>query len=216
MAGDGDPKARILAAAEELFAVRGFHGATTREIASSAGMNLAMIHYYFGNKEGLYRAIFEEKIDRIRAIFASAGVEDATCAERLELVVRSYAEFICSRPAFIRVMQHEMLAGGTMFSELFLPQVKRNYAAVRALLEEGVRRGEFRPVDLELMPISMVGMMAFFLIGQPIVSGLIGDGPCDPGFATRLAEHTLNVLFSGLRADGHGDPAAARGSEELV
>jgi TetR/AcrR family transcriptional regulator len=200
MAGDGDPKARILAAAEELFAVRGYHGATTREIASTAGMNLAMIHYYFGNKEGLYRAIFEDKIERIRGIFASASAESGSCSERLERVVRSYAEFLCARPAFIRVMQHEMLAGGTLFSELFLPQVKRNYAAVRALVEEGIRRGEFRQVDVEIMPISMIGMMAFFLVGQPIVSGLIRTGPCDPGFANRLAEHTLNVLFSGLCA----------------
>ena len=215
MAGDGDPKTRIMAAAEELFAVRGYHGATTREIASAAGMNLAMIHYYFGNKEGLYRTIFEDKIERIRGIFASAGAESGTCTERLERVVRAYAEFLCSRPAFVRVMQHEMLAGGTLFSELFLPQVKRNYAAVRALFEEGIRRGEFRHVDVEIMPISMIGMMAFFLVGQPIVTGLLDTGPCDPGFANRLAEHTLNVLFSGLRAQQTGCPPGGGPEEPL-
>jgi AcrR family transcriptional regulator len=216
MAVEGDPKARILTAAEELFAVRGYHGATTREIAAAAGMNLAMIHYYFGNKEGLYRAIFEDKIERIRGIFESASVESGTCAERLERVIRSYAEFLCSRPAFVRVMQHEMLAGGTLFSELFLPQVKRNYGAVRGLIEEGVRRGEFRHVDVEITPISIVGMMAFFLLGQPIVAGLIGTGPCEPSFANRLAEHTLNLLFSGLRAGGHDGPPTDGSSEATL
>ena len=55
----GSTKARILAAAEEAFAARGFEGASTREIAARAGVNISSLHYHWESKETLYFAVFE-------------------------------------------------------------------------------------------------------------------------------------------------------------
>ena len=56
---DPEARAKIAAAAEQLFAARGYDGTVVRDIARAAGVNAAMIHYYFKSKEGLYRAILE-------------------------------------------------------------------------------------------------------------------------------------------------------------
>jgi len=61
----GSTKARILAAAEEVFAAKGFQGASTREIAARAGVNISSLHYHWASKETLYFAVFRNLIDRI-------------------------------------------------------------------------------------------------------------------------------------------------------
>ena len=58
-------KARILTAAEEVFAAKGFEGASTREIAAAAGVNISSLHYHWESKETLYFAVFENIYDRI-------------------------------------------------------------------------------------------------------------------------------------------------------
>ena len=61
----GSTKARILAAAEEVFAARGFEGASTREIAARAGVNISGLHYHWESKETLYFAVFRNIFDQL-------------------------------------------------------------------------------------------------------------------------------------------------------
>lgn len=201
MSGEGEARERILDAAARLFAQKGFAATTVRDIAAAAGINLAMIHYYFGNKDGLYRAIFEEKIQAKQRLLEEMALGEGTCRERLERFIRAHAKFLCEHAHFARLIQHEFLAEGTILREVFRPQVGRNYAALRGILEEGVKNGEFRPIDLDLGPISVVGMTTFFVLAQPVVSSVTGLNPDDDGIERRLADHTVNVLMNGLLAE---------------
>jgi AcrR family transcriptional regulator len=192
---------RILEEGARLFAEKGFTPTTVRDIATAADVNLAMIHYYFGNKEGLYRAIFEENIAAVKRILADA-MSEGTGRERLERFVRAYAHFICTHPHFARIIQQEILSAGKLVQEVFRPQVTRNYLMFRGIVEEGVRGGEFREVDVEMTPISVIGMMAFFMIARPVISGVLTVGPGHRDFEARLAEHTLNLVLNGILKSG--------------
>src|SRR5215831_8910778 len=64
----GSTKARILVAAEEVFAAKGFQGASTREIAARAGVNISSLHYHWASKETLYFAVFRNIYDQIVAL----------------------------------------------------------------------------------------------------------------------------------------------------
>jgi AcrR family transcriptional regulator len=193
-----DARERILDAATRLIAEKGFAATTVRDIATAADLNLAMIHYYFGNKEGLYRAIFEEKVTTVQRILSEAASSDGTSRERLERFVRAYTHFICTQRHFARIVQQEILNGGKVVQEVFRPQVARNYLMFRQIIEDGIGTGEFRSVDVEMTPISIIGMTAFFIIVQPMISGLISTGPDQDEFETRLANHTLNLLLHGI------------------
>src|SRR3954471_19023341 len=74
------PKARILHAAGEVFAARGYEGASTREIAARAGVNISSLHYHWESKETLYftvfRAIYERIVDLLRATLAPVLEKD--------------------------------------------------------------------------------------------------------------------------------------------
>jgi AcrR family transcriptional regulator len=107
---DGDPartRREILKAAEESFAASGFVGATTRRVAALAGVNVATLHYHFGNKERLYRAVLEEA--------AAGGMppapESGSPAERLAAVVGMLWDFGRVRPSLPRLSLLHQLAG---------------------------------------------------------------------------------------------------------
>ncbi|MGA7992991.1 MAG: TetR/AcrR family transcriptional regulator, partial [Thermoanaerobaculia bacterium] len=107
---DGDPaetRREILKAAEESFAASGFVGATTRQVAARAGVNVATLHYHFGNKERLYRAVLEAAV--------SGGVaptsNGSTPADRLSSLVEALWNSGWERPSLSRLSLLHRLAG---------------------------------------------------------------------------------------------------------
>lgn len=107
---DGDPaktRLAILRAAEESFAASGFAGATTREVAAKAGVNVATLHYHFGNKERLYRAALASAAEGADA----ARPEGASPKERLRAAVESLWALGESRPSLPRLSLLHRLAG---------------------------------------------------------------------------------------------------------
>ncbi|MGE5344553.1 MAG: TetR/AcrR family transcriptional regulator [Acidithiobacillales bacterium] len=107
---DGNPaetRREILRAAEESFAAAGFAGATTRQVAAKAGVNVATLHYHFGNKEGLYRAVLEEAISgRLPAPEPTGPPSD-----RLARLVGQLWDFGESHPALARLSLFDRLGG---------------------------------------------------------------------------------------------------------
>jgi len=109
---DGDPaetRRDILRAAEESFAAAGFVGATTRQVAARAGVNVATLHYHFGNKERLYRAVLAAAV----AGEVPDSPEASSPAERLAGVVEALWNFGWKRPALPRLSLLHRLAGPT-------------------------------------------------------------------------------------------------------
>lgn len=107
---DGNPeetRREILRAAEAGFATSGYAGATTRQVAGRAGVNVATLHYHFGSKEGLYRAV----LDAAAAGQVPAPPDSGPSAERLATFVESLFEFGAARPALARLALLDRLAG---------------------------------------------------------------------------------------------------------
>ena len=109
-----DTRRRILETALDLFAAHGYEGASTRQIAEGAGVNLPAIQYYFGNKEGLYRAIIEdivadterhmsEVLPRVRTALDDPGATPAQLTELLCQMLEAFITVVTSGP---HVMLH--------------------------------------------------------------------------------------------------------------
>lgn len=198
MSSDPDPRTRILEAAETLFADRGFAATSVRELAGRAGVNVAMIHYYFGSKAGLYRSLFEFEVGRVRSLLESAAGLEGTARERIASFIRAYTRFLTSHPSVARILQRELLNDSGVLREIVRPQIARNHTILSGIIRDGIESREFRDLDAELAPVSLVGMMAFFVIVRPIVSGFLGDDIGDDAFAERLAEHTIALFLNGV------------------
>ena len=90
---DENPKERIFNAAVVLFAHKGFAGVRTREIAEKAGVNIAMLNYYFGGKLGVLRAIINESYEKFYQAITDVANKDAPREERVRCLVKNLIDF---------------------------------------------------------------------------------------------------------------------------
>ena len=186
-----------MAAAEQLFAEHGFAGVGIRQIAAAAGVNGAMIHYYFGNKESLYRAIIENAAATVRGLIAEAISSATTLEERLTRFVKAYAGYLFGHPHLARILSREMLAGGKHIMEIIPKYATTNYGMLREAMAEGISGGELRDIDIDLAPISLIGMIIVFQLIRPLIAIGLGKIQFDDRFIERLAVHTVDLFLNG-------------------
>jgi len=158
-----DKQLHILYTAEELFANKGYNGTSVRDIAQVAGVNLAMISYYFGSKEKLLETIFEERSEKSRIQFESI-IEDETIAplQKVYMMVDSYIDKIFNQQCFHKIMMRTQMAVGdnenNLIQELINNTRKRNIQLIKRLINEGQKKGVFKKnIDIVLMMSTMFG-----------------------------------------------------------
>jgi len=113
------PEDRILAAATEEFAANGFFGARTQAIADAAGVNKAMLHYYFRSKENLYGHVIAGALRRILNQVGQAWLSQDSVEARLEKVVDAYMDNYEKNPGFLKIILREFVDGGERFKKVF-------------------------------------------------------------------------------------------------
>src|ERR1700734_576801 len=103
-----DKKDYILDVAERVFSDLGFDGASTRMISGEAGVNMAMLNYYFGSKEGLFLAVFERKISSFQTLLQNIGNEGISSWDKLEKCIDNYVDRIIVNNCFQKLINREM------------------------------------------------------------------------------------------------------------
>src|SRR5262249_9289275 len=193
-----DSKERIIACAEEVFARKGFAGARTHEIAELAGVNKAMLYYYFGSKEKLLRAVLERILFELIGLSQEILNQHLPPTEALEKFYRGFFHYVARHRNFSRLTTMDLGSEGaylvTMFENFFRPLFERG----ARFIERGVARGEFRPVDARQFFVSIYGLTISYFADARFVSILMGqDAMAEDVMEARL-EHALDLIFTGL------------------
>ena len=197
---EGPARGRILAAALEVFAERGFDGARTREIAERAGANLGLLTYYFGGKELLWREAvshaFEELATEIAAVTAQAR-SDAGGDERaqLEQLLRGFVRFLARRPEFMQLMNDEGKRSGPRMRWLADHHVKPMAAVVRGLVERAQTRGLLPAIPLVSFPYIALGAAGLLFSQAPECRYVTGFDPTDEAIAAAHADALVHLLL---------------------
>jgi TetR/AcrR family transcriptional regulator len=140
-------EARILAAAEQVFAETGFSGATTTMIAARARLPKANVHYYFGTKERLYRIVLERILDVWLA--SGDGIRpEADPATAFADYVAAKVEASRRQPYASKVFANEILHGAPQVADYLSDQVRRWVEAKAKVIDLWVARGLMQPVDV--------------------------------------------------------------------
>jgi len=190
----------LLAAGTELFAEHGFDGASVSAIAQKAGVNKAMISYYFGGKRDLYAAIlvatFEEIVADAERVAGSSGPAPRVLREIIATIGESATR---RHPHFCTMLLREVLTGGTRLEKAVLAQPVRLLGAVQRVVERGIREGAFRPVDPLLTHLSLVGSLVFFFATARFRQRVLRDRLHreEPDGATYVA-HLQDLILEGL------------------
>lgn len=142
------PRQKIIEAATVLFANEGMHGTSTRDIARASGMNLSLISYYFGGKEGLYRTVIQEfvlKIFKQIAVVANEFDQAEVTAKSIERAIRSLVETIIdmrvANPHMAKIMTREKLAGMPFSREIHESMMMNAGEKIESIISRGQRAG---------------------------------------------------------------------------
>jgi len=195
-------KAALLHAGAEVFAGHGFDGATLDDIAEAAGVNKAMIAYYFGDKAGLFQAILEEAVEFIlsRVVSDVDPLDDP--AAQLAAFIRALAEMMAARRFFPTMLLRDYQSGRFQQNEALVSRLVQFSEITRRILSEGEAKGIFRATDHHMTHLTIVGTIAYFIATQRFrdevvhLPGRAGEAmPQLDGFI----EHITGVLLGGVR-----------------
>ncbi|GGZ03298.1 TetR/AcrR family transcriptional regulator [Streptomyces nitrosporeus] len=139
---------RLLVAAVEAFAERGYHATTTRDIAGRAGMSPAALYIHYKTKEELLHRISRIGHDRALRLLEAAADGEGSAAGRLADAVRSFVHWHAERHATARVVQNELQALGDEHRAEILDLRRKSDAMVRRIINDGVEAGEFDVPDV--------------------------------------------------------------------
>jgi len=139
-------KEKIMKAAEKVFAGNGFRGATTAAIAEEAGLPKANIHYYFGTKAKLYRAVLDDIIALWLSSFREIGENDDP-ATTLADYIRAKMALSQNRPNASKVFANELIRGAPRISSYLETELKDWVEEKAAILDHWIEEGRMAPVD---------------------------------------------------------------------
>jgi AcrR family transcriptional regulator len=205
----------ILDAAEALFAEQGFDSTTIKQIGARAGGNPALIYYYFGSKDTLYRAVLARLFEWF--IPAAARRLDPMMApdQAIGAIIGFQSERLRERPTLPRLLAREMIDPHAEHAAEHVGQLAGSvFRRVCALIEQGQAAGIFRAdLDARMCAISAVSLVPYTHIVRPAMGVLLERGP---GGATdddlhAYARHAAAFVLSALERRGGDEPA--RGEE---
>lgn len=185
----------ILRAAVAEISREGLAGARIDSIARSAGVNKALLYYYFQDKDALYSAVLDQVFGGLTSAVLEALARPLPPREKLLAYVKAHFEYIAAHPLYPRIVQDEMMRaghGGTRQLERIVQQYFRPlFAKLAVLLGEGRTAGEFRPVDPYQFIPTMISVITFYFTSAPVMRVMRGVDPFSP---ERLQDRLAAVL----------------------
>jgi len=180
----------ILTTATQLFIQQGYHGLAMRQISEALGVSKAALYYYFEDKEELLLAILTDYLEEIETAIAAIQAQTESGAEQIRRFVEMVLQQPAERRAIIRLASQEMAqlsaSARTRFNRLYH---EKFIGKLTALLQSGMEKGEFRPLDAKTAAWALLGIMYPYF--YPAHSG---DRPIEPGTIDEIVTIYLNGL----------------------
>lgn len=192
---------RILAAAHRVFLSKGTARARTQEIANEAGVNKALVHYYFGTKDALANAVFASAASQfLPRIFGILASESLSIEEKVRAVVRDAVDFHLARPYLAGYVISEAHAEPARVRRVMAAAGGAPLGVLRRQLAAAAASGQIRRISAEQFVVSLVGLLVFPFVARPLLPGLIGvDAERFPAFVEARKRDLPDFFLAGLR-----------------
>jgi AcrR family transcriptional regulator len=199
-----DKREHILTVAEELFGESGFDGTSVRDIAHKAGVNLAMISYYFGSKEKLLEALIEFRAGYSHGILEELN-KDQTLSpwDKIDRLVDFYVDRILNNLRFHNIMYRESVnIRSDEIRDRIIAIKVRNLEQITKIIQDGIQKKLFREVDIPMTMGSLMGTISSYTQAKPYGCQVLALGydVNDETYRTKLAPRLKAHLKQLLRA----------------
>jgi AcrR family transcriptional regulator len=168
-----DSRAKLLTTAERLFARQGYAEISTRQIAAAAGLNAALINYYFGSKQALYREIFETRLEEINLGLQQVSWQPGPVKKKLNAFLNTHIERHRLNCDFQQLLFREIafLSQSPMRS-LVEKYLRQNMQQLKAIVDEGAAAGQFKVVDASFFSLTIMSLMSLITC-DPAIAELV-------------------------------------------
>ena len=193
-----DVRQKLIEHARELFTSMPYDKVSNRQIANQAGVNIAMIHYYFGNKEGLFETVIRETINPMKERIHMM-IKDSSQKNFLD-IMRTYYHEMFKIPQFPRLVFQIMHMDTSDTQRKLLEKVFADISQPMQMVmfDKLVNSNILKPdVEPELRKVSYFSLMAFPFIAPPGLLSLHGI-ELSEDFLNRLLEHNIKLMTDGM------------------
>ena len=165
---------RIKAAARKVFHQKGYAATRTRDIAEEAGINHAMLNYYFRSKEKLFGIVMMETISQFfKGVNLMLNDENTSLDEKIDLIVSNYVDLLLKEPELPTFILNEVRPNPQAFVEQNPIKEALTHSVLTRQYAEAVARGEITEPNLMQAILNVIGLVIFPFIAKPILTSII-------------------------------------------
>jgi len=191
----------ILQAARKIFIEKGREGARMQEIADEAGINKALLHYYFRNKQRLFEAVFLEAFEKFLPQLKMIIESEKPFLEVIEIFINNYINLILDNPHLPGFVLHELSRNPENLA-LLLEQRVNNLHILIAKIDTEIQQGKIKPGDPRQIIINIIGLCIFPFIARPIIQKVFFDGNEESyqQFLTVRKTEVYHFIYNSIKA----------------
>jgi TetR/AcrR family transcriptional regulator len=167
-----EPEAMILNAARTVFIRNGYEGTSMQMIADEAGLNKALLHYYFRNKDRLFEAVFMEAFGKMAPKLQQIIISEKLFPEKIAIFVKEYISTLMDIPEIPIFILHELKRNPQRIVEL-MSRSGIDPRKITAMIKNEIDKGTIRETDPFQLLVNMLAMCIFPFAARPIIEGFI-------------------------------------------
>jgi TetR/AcrR family transcriptional regulator len=173
-------EAKILAAARNVFINKGYAGARMQEIADEAGINKALLHYYFRSKDKLFEQIFREAFGKLLPSIAEIFTRPISIFEKFEQFTEAYISVVIENPFIPVFVLSEMHRNPDEFFGTYIqPEMAGNVQIIGQEIAKAVQAGTIRPIDPRQLMMNLMSLCVFPFVARPMFQKMMQISDAD-------------------------------------
>jgi TetR/AcrR family transcriptional regulator len=200
---NSDTEQKIMRAATEVFLEKGKDGARMQQIADRAGINKALLHYYFRSKDKLFEQVFRQEFKFILSNIVQVLSITDDFKEFLRQFVRNYLQAIIPRRNLIRFIIWEIPKMQPHLVQYFFETFREHgYTENPVILriKKAIDEGQIKSVDPIQFLMSFLGMCIFPIMAAPILQHILSEVDINhPDFIEQRVEGILDLVWNGIK-----------------
>jgi len=194
--GGLDPRDRILDAAVRLFSQKSYSATGMRELAAEAGVNLAMINYYFGSKQGLLKALINRFFEQYSEAVMGVVEDPGTLEENVRRLAKAIVDLFRRDPDMVRVAMTELPMDVPDLAEFKATRIRHLMGHLVPLVFPEIQRTSARPVEPHVLGPAFVSSISWHFMMRPVIERIFGI-EFDDGFYDSFPDRIADLMLYG-------------------
>ena len=200
-----DTKKNIISSAVKVFAEKGKFGATMDEIAKVAGVNKALLYYYFRTKDGVYVEVLTTIVGKMKSYICN-GFEKNTsnnCIDVVKSFARNHMMAFAKNSNFTKIIMEALVNEPIVLKDVLLKSNENSNLIMLNYIKQSINKKEIRNVNAEHLMTNIVGMNLIYFIGAPIAQALLGLNVFDnKKYLKERMNSIIDLLLHGIEKKG--------------